>query len=158
RPAILLWLASLGEDRWVALDDLAAHLQTTNPEWDRLDFPDEPEVGGPAGRRPTSTRGRSGAAAPRGERGRRLLGSLLLGAGYVSGLVRAAEGKEDGRTVVQLTPLGKYVLATGPPPPPRPAFEHFLFVQPNLEVIAYRQGLTAQLVGRLSRFAWWTKI
>src|SRR5262249_8349722 len=28
----------------------------------------------------------------------------------------------------------------------------------NLEVIAYRQGLTAQLVGRLSRFAWWTKI
>ena len=46
----------------------------------------------------------------------------------------------------------------GPPPPPRPAFEHFLFVQPNLEMIAYRQGLTPQLVGRLSRFAWWTKI
>jgi hypothetical protein len=158
RPAILLWLASLGEDRWVALDDLAAHLQATNPEWDRLGFPDEPEVGGPAGRRPASTRGRSGPSAPHGERGRRMLGSLLLGAGYVFGLVRAAESKEDGRTVVQLTPLGKYVLATGPPPPPRPVFEQFLFVQPNLEVVAYRQGLTTQLVGRLSRFAWWTKI
>ena len=59
---------------------------------------------------------------------------------------------------MQLTPLGRYVLAMGPPPPPRPTFEHFLFVQPNLEIIAYRQGLTPQLVGRLSRFAWWTKI
>ena len=31
-------------------------------------------------------------------------------------------------------------------------------MQPNFEVIAYRQGLTPQLVGRLSRFAWWTQI
>ena len=59
--------------------------------------------------------------------------------------------------MVQLTPLGRYVLAAGPTPPPRPAFEQFLFVQPNFEVIAYRQGLTPQLVGRLSRFAWWTQ-
>src|SRR5262249_2333110 len=43
-------------------------------------------------------------------------------------------------------------------PPPRPAFEKFLFVQPNFDVIAYRQGLTPQLVGRLSRFAWWSQI
>ena len=60
--------------------------------------------------------------------------------------------------MVQLTPLGRYVLAAGPTPPPRPTFEQFLFVQPNFEVIAYRQGLTPQLVGRLSRFAWWTQI
>ncbi len=31
-------------------------------------------------------------------------------------------------------------------------------MQPNFEVIAYRQGLTPQLVGRLSRFAWWTQV
>ena len=37
-------------------------------------------------------------------------------------------------------------------------FEQFLFVQPNFEVIAYRQGLTPQLAGRLSRFAWWSQI
>ena len=59
---------------------------------------------------------------------------------------------------MQLTALGRYVLATGPTPPPRPTFEQFLFVQPNFEVIAYRQGLTPQLVGRLSRFAWWSQI
>ena len=41
---------------------------------------------------------------------------------------------------------------------PAPTFEQFLFVQPNFEVIAYRQGLTPQLVGRLSRFAWWSQI
>ena len=37
-------------------------------------------------------------------------------------------------------------------------FEQFLFVQPNFEVIAYRQGLTPQLAGRLSQFAWWSQI
>ena len=59
---------------------------------------------------------------------------------------------------MQLSTFGRYVLAVGPTPPARPAFERFLFVQPNFEVIAYRQGLTPQLVGRLSRFAWWTQI
>ncbi len=60
--------------------------------------------------------------------------------------------------MVQLSSFGRYVLAVGPAPPPRPAFEKFLFVQPNFEVIAYRQGLTPQLVGRLSRFVWWSQI
>ena len=83
---------------------------------------------------------------------------MLLGAAPPLGLVRAGEENGSGRTLVQLSALGRYVLAMGPPPPPRPAFDHFLFVQPNLEIIAYRQGLTPLLVGRLSRFAWWTKI
>jgi hypothetical protein len=81
-----------------------------------------------------------------------------LGAGYSLGLVRAGQEKETGSTVVQLTPLGRYVLAIGPPPAPRQAAKHFLFVQRNFEIIAYRQGLTAQLVGRLSRFARWTNV
>ena len=87
-----------------------------------------------------------------------VLEAVLLGAAYPLGLVRAAEEAGTGRTVVQLTPLGRYVLALGPTPPPRATFEQFLFVQPNFEVIAYRQGLTPQLVGRLSRFAWWSQI
>ncbi len=82
----------------------------------------------------------------------------MLGAAYPLGLVRAAEEQGSRRRVVQLTPLGRYVLALGPTPPPRTTFEHFLFVQPNFEVIAYRQGLTPQLVGWLSRFAWWSQI
>src|SRR5205823_200947 len=87
-----------------------------------------------------------------------VLEALLLGAAYQLGLVRTAEEVAGGRRVVQLTPLGRYVLALGPPPPPRPAFEHFLFVQPNFEIIAYRQGLNAVLIGAFSRFAQWSQI
>jgi hypothetical protein len=152
RPAVLLWLACLADDEWLALDDLAEHLRLLNPLWDVTSF--RPELEGSSGSARRG-RGRSGATDARTKN---LLGSLLLGAGYTLGLVRVAEEKVTARPVVQLTSLGRYVLAMGPPPPPRPSFEHFLFVQPNLEIIAYRQGLTPQLVGRLSRFAWWTKL
>jgi hypothetical protein len=104
---------------------------------------------------PPRGRARQGPEPPRGAS---LLESILLGAAYPLGLVRAAEERGTGRRLVQLTPLGRYVLAAGPTPSPRPTFEQFLFVQPNFEVVAYRQGLTPQLVGRLSGFAWWTQI
>jgi hypothetical protein len=158
RPAVLLWLTCLREEEWIALDDLAEHLRARNPDWDRLTFQADAENATGADRRTAGGRARPDSAVTRAGRGQRALGPLLLGAGYAFGLVRAAECAEDRRTVVQLTALGRYVLSMGPPPPPRPTFEHFLFVQPNLEVIAYRQGLTSQLVGRLSRFAWWAKI
>ena len=87
-----------------------------------------------------------------------MLESVLLGAAYPLGLIRAGTENGSGRIVVQITPLRRYVLALGPTPPPRTTFEQFLFVQPNFEVIAYRQGLTPQLVGRLSRFVWWSQI
>ena len=103
-------------------------------------------------------RARSRAAVESVPRGQAVLETVLLGAAYPLGLVRAAEEDGTGRLVVQLTHRGRYVLATGPTPLPPATFEQFLFVQPNFEVIAYRQGLTPQLAGRLSRFAWWTQI
>jgi hypothetical protein len=171
RPAVLLWLATLGEAEWVALDDLSGHLTARWPGWDRLSIADGPggdasvadaaaanaPLPSPTMRRGSAPRGR-GRPGPEPPRGARLLESILLGAAYPLGLVRAGEERGTGRRVVQLTPLGRYILAAGPTPPPRPAFEQFLFVQPNFEVIAYRQGLTPQLVGRLSRFVWWTQI
>jgi hypothetical protein len=87
-----------------------------------------------------------------------MLEAILLGAAYPLGLIRVGEESPSKRRVVQLSALGRYVLAAGPSPALRPAFEKFLFVQPNFEVIAYRQGLTPQLVGQLSRFAWWSQI
>src|SRR5262249_1537382 len=36
RPALLLWLAKLGESEWTALDDLAGHLAARSPAWDRM--------------------------------------------------------------------------------------------------------------------------
>jgi hypothetical protein len=37
-------------------------------------------------------------------------------------------------------------------------FDHFLVVQPNFEIVAYRQGLSAVLIGAFSRFALWSQI
>lgn len=136
RPVVMLWLATIGESDWVAIDDIAEHLRAQNPGWVR------PVLG---------ALGPSSSPVP-------LLESMLLGGAYQIGLIRAAEEVPSGRRVVQLTALGRYVLSAGAHPEPRPHFPHFLFVQPNFEIIAYRQGLNPALVGVFSRFARWTKI
>ncbi|QEH37175.1 hypothetical protein OJF2_57620 [Aquisphaera giovannonii] len=158
RPAVILWLAALAEDRWVALEDLAEHLRALAPGWDRTstgaaggDATAAPRRDAPPKRRIAGPGGRNG-------RGDQALRAILLGSGFAVGMIRVGEERGTGRTAVQLTPLGRYVLTLGPPPPASPTLEHFLFVQPNLEMIAYRQGLSPRLVGRLSQFAWWSKI
>jgi hypothetical protein len=160
RVALLLWLGALGESEWIALDDLAEHLFALYPEWEKVSFSDQPRAAEAAPRRPRPPQARAKAriGAQPAARGASLLESILLGAAYPLGLVRAAEESRSRRRVVQLTPFARYVLALGPAPPPREHFEKFLFVQPNFEMVAYRQGLTPQLVGRLSRFAWWSQL
>jgi hypothetical protein len=164
RAPVLLWLATLGPDEWAAHDDLAELLRARSPRWDRPAFqgdvrlePAEP----PSARGKEKGRGARGKTADSGgstSPGAAALGAMLLGAAYQLNLVRTAEEVPSGRRVVQLTALGRYLLALGPPPPPRPSYEHFLYVQPSFEVIAYRQGLTPSLVGRFSRFAVWSQV
>jgi hypothetical protein len=156
RPAVLLWLATLADDEWVSLEALSDHLKGLCPSWDLPCFLGAGEAG-PRPARPRSRRRDGTERAATGASDTGLLEAMLLGAAYQLGLVRAGEEAVGGRRAVQLTPLGRYVLALGPPPPPRPAFEHFLFVQPNFEMIAYRQGLTPGLVGQFSRFARWSQ-
>ena len=173
RPAALLWLATLGDAEWVALDDLAGHL-TRGPGMGSID-PVRPAGRRGIGRqraardarhddapRPTPTappRGRARPGAGTAPRGRSGAGVDSSGrAAYPLGLVRAAEELGTGRRVVQLTPLGRYVLASGPTPPPRPTFDQFLFVQPELRDDRLSTGADAHLVGRLSRFAQWSQV
>jgi hypothetical protein len=137
RASVLLWLARMPETSWLALEDLASHLATLAPGWNH-----------PILSAVTESR----------YSGYDTLAAILLGPAYQLGLVRAADEIPSGRRVVQLTPLGRYSLAIGPPPPPRASFDHFLFVQPNFEVIAYRQGLTPTLIGQFSRFARWSQV
>jgi len=160
RAAVLLWLTTLGDTEWVALDDLAEHLSGLCPDWDRVSFSEEqgPAFAAPHRGSPPRGRIRIQIEAERAPRAMSLLESLLLGVAYSLGLVRAAEDGRGRRRVVQLTTFGRYVLALGPTPPPRAHFEQFLFVQPNFELVAYRQGLTPPLVGWLSRFAWWSQL
>lgn len=153
RPAVLLWLAAQPSEAWVRLEDLAALLQSSSASWDLPVFLPAPPAGPVPAPRGKPRRGRTDARSGTLAAGTGVLEAMLLGAAYQFGLVRAAEEVDGRRRVVQLTPLGRYVLAVGPPPPARPRFEHFLFVQPNFQIIAYRQGLNPGLIGQLSRFA-----
>lgn len=64
--------------------------------------------------------------------------------------------KDDaGGWLVRATPLARWLVGQGGRPDAEPAFPQTLLVQPNLEILAYRQGLTPALVARLSQFATW---
>jgi hypothetical protein len=82
-------------------------------------------------------------------RGARWVANWLFGVAYPLQLV------EVSGELVRLSPLGRHLLADGAAPASPPAFPQTLLVQPNAEILAYRQGLTPALVGTLSRFARW---
>lgn len=85
------------------------------------------------------------------------LRTFLLGVAYPLRLLQA--GKDaDGNWLVRLSPLGRALLGLAPAPLPPPPFSQTLLVQPNLEIIAYRQGLTPALMCRLSQFARWISL
>lgn len=152
RLAALLWLASLPESEWTTLESLADHLLAHHPQAEPAETT-EPYAPGARRARPRARPTLSPVS-----RIVEQLEAVLLGSAFFLGLVRAGEERATGRRAVQLTPLGRYVLSVGPAPTPPPLFEQFLFVQPNFEIIAYRQGLSPRLIGQLSRFASWTKI
>jgi len=74
---------------------------------------------------------------------------------FFRGLLQPLQIVETIGTAVRLAPFGRYLLASGPEPAATPAFPQTLLVQPNAEVLAYRQGLTPSLISRLTRFARW---
>ncbi|HEV3122202.1 MAG TPA: hypothetical protein VGY53_09875, partial [Isosphaeraceae bacterium] len=153
RIAWLLWLATLAEGDWLAIEDLAIHLDTIYPDWSKPVLAPSPEQVAELGRRPKAS-GKSARSRPYTA----LLEAILLGPAYQLGLVRAAEEDPSGRRVLQLSPLGRYALALGPPPVPRQVFDQFLYVQPNFEVVAYRQGLDPIRIGQLCQFARWSQV
>jgi Helicase conserved C-terminal domain len=78
--------------------------------------------------------------------------AVLLGIGYQLRLVQAT--RHRGAWFVRLGPIGRAVADIAKTvASDRPAFEQTLLVQPNLEVVLYRQGLTPPLLARLTRFA-----
>ena len=113
---------------WVEPAAVAAWLWTRHPSW--------------AGTLPKEAEKDRGAAWVEG----------YFGVAYMLGLIEASQG------FVRLSPLGRHLLAGEPDPSPAPAFPQTLLVQPNAEVLAYRQGLTPALIGMLSRFAAWKGI
>jgi hypothetical protein len=82
--------------------------------------------------------------------------TFLLGVAFGLQVVQASKAEDAASGYrVRLSPMGRWLLGVGEAPPAVPAFPKTLMVQPNLEMLAYRQGLTPALVGKLTRFAAW---
>ena len=72
-------------------------------------------------------------------------------------LVQFAPGP-DGGWLTRLSPLGRRLLGPDRAEPNAPPFPHTLIVQPNFELLAFRQGLTPDLVANLTKFARWKSL
>lgn len=138
--AVLTALGQLDPRQWCCVDDLAVWLAPRHPLW-KSNWTEENEAQAPW-------------------RIPRILTDwlrlFLLGLGFPLRLVEAAQDAE-GRWFVRLGNWGRGVLGLAPMPTPS-HYPRTLLVQPNLEIIAYRQGLTPELIGQLSRFCTWKSL
>ena len=128
---LLLLLAEMPEGQWAEPKDLDAWLHEYHPFW-------MIEDARPSQRQPWAA-------------------TFLLGIAYPLKLVQAAKDTEGG-WLVRLAPAGRWLLGYAPEPAPPPAFPQTLLVQPNLEIIAFRQGMTTSLIARLTKFANWKSL
>jgi hypothetical protein len=82
---------------------------------------------------------------------------LALSLLFHLGMIQAAKD-ENGDRIARLTSIGRWLvgLSTQPALPTLPG--QTLLVQPNLEIVVYRQGLTPILIVSLSRFAAWKSL
>jgi hypothetical protein len=125
---LLALLARQPEEVFVSCDDMESWLLEQHPYWAQ--------------------------EAPRPSRRRSWVATFVLGLLFPLRLVEAA--KDDaGDWLVRLSPLGRALLGLGEMPPAAPVFPQTLLVQPNLEILAYRQGLTPALIAKLAHFAAW---
>jgi hypothetical protein len=81
---------------------------------------------------------------------------FLLGLAFQLRLVQVTRSSE-GTWMVRLSPMGSWVLGTGKEPAVS-TYSQTLLVQPNLEILAYRQGLTPDLAAKVGRFAVWKSL
>ena len=84
------------------------------------------------------------------------LETFLLGVAYQLRLVQAVHGEDGWR--VRLSPMGRWLLGLAEAPNLETVYTQTLLVQPNLQILAYRQGLTSNLIARLTQFAAWENL
>lgn len=77
----------------------------------------------------------------------------------VRGLLQPLQMVETSPTdEARLTALGRAVLGLAPEPSLAAIYPQTLLVQPNAEILVYRQGLSPALLSRLTQFARWKQI
>lgn len=70
----------------------------------------------------------------------------------------AVKHNDFNESTYGLTDLGRQIIFGESRSDPRPGHTQTLLVQPNSEILAYRQGLTPSLIASLSSFAAWKQI
>ncbi len=85
------------------------------------------------------------------------LRTFLLALAHQLRLVQVAQSGQ-GEWVVRLSDLGRGLLGLAELPQNPPTYPKTLLVQPNLEIVAYRQGLTPGLIASLSQLAAWKSL
>lgn len=129
-PALLLLAAQPG-GLWTHPAELAEYLYPRHPSW-------------------------AATLADQSDEGESWVEAMLLGWALPLRLIEAAQDGEGWW--VRLSDVGRHLLAGEPAPDLANPFARCLVVQPNADVIAYRQGLTPGLIGSLSRCADWKMI
>jgi hypothetical protein len=142
----LLLLSRLPEGAWASTTALESWLRQHHPFWNAGH-----QTGSPNGQ---VARGTGRSKRPAAEEPAIGLTTFLLGVAYPLRLIQAAKDADEAR-VVRLSEVGRWVLGLAQQPGPQPGFPQTLLVQPNLEVLAYRQGLTPELIVSLTKFATW---
>ncbi len=137
RAVALLRLLTVGSSGWVALSDLAARIG-----------PDTTEI--------VEAFEESAVDLELEE----LLRGILLGPAYLLGLVEVGTSRSEGREVIRATATCRALWRrpVEPDDPASPEIDRFLMIQPNHQVIAYRQGLTPSVIGRLSEVLRWSQV
>jgi len=95
------------------------------------------------------------ASIPKSEtndRGAKWIANWLFAIAYPLQLIEVSDD------LVRLTALGRFQIGSGPHPTAPQLYPQTLLVQPNAEIIAYRQGLIPSLIATLSRFAQWKSL
>jgi hypothetical protein len=128
---IFLLLSSLGEEKWARPADLEDWIVQHHPYWKNENL-------------------RPSQHLP-------WVSAFLLGPAHQMRFVQAAKASDD-EWVVRLSPTAQWLMGLGEPPASPPHYQQTLLVQPNLEIIAYRQGLTPGLITGLTKFAQWKSL
>ncbi|MBM4071939.1 MAG: hypothetical protein FJ271_23885 [Planctomycetes bacterium] len=130
----LLLLGKLLEQGWADPEQVAAWVRSNHPYWKSAATCENSDVDPPSA----------------------ALARFLTGLAYSLRMVQAI--KSETGWLIRLSPHGRWLLGMGDmgdAPPATPQFAQTLLVQPNLEILAYRQGLTPDLIVKLSQFAAW---
>ncbi len=126
-PAFMV-LRSLPKNQWIQAEPIAKCFVARHPSW-------------------------SAKLKKKAEQATEWIERLFLGVGYPLRLIEAVQ--EPSGWWFRLGDVGRHLLMNERPPNLTHEFFQTMIVQPNGEMVVFRQGLTPELIGLLSRFALW---